>query len=106
MNYRKGSLVNPGYNIIDISAENEKYLVCYVPRKYSYKLSYGDKIPLLVNKKKIEAEIRFIDVKSQYTPRDLQTFTTRNKKSVQIKMLLPFDANLKPGDIIKVIIDK
>ena len=103
-NYNLGSMVNPGYNVADISADNEKYVVCYVPKEDSMHLSYGQLVTVRFGKKEYQTQVRFIDVKSQYTPKDMQTSVMKNKVSVEVKLLLPADTTLKPGDRADVIV--
>jgi len=105
-NYRLGSMVNPGYNLVDISADREKYVVCYVPIDESMGISYGQLITVRAGSVEYQGEVRFIDVRSQYTPRDLQTPATRNKVSVMVRLLLPADSSLNPGNNVEVIINR
>ncbi|MCL2881100.1 MAG: HlyD family efflux transporter periplasmic adaptor subunit, partial [Treponema sp.] len=104
LNYNLGSMVNPGYNIADISAANEKYVVCYVPVDTSEQISYNDSFFVRANKKECRGEVRFIDVKSQYTPKDMQTSANKNKVSVKVKLLLPPETDFKPGSFVDVVI--
>jgi HlyD family secretion protein len=103
INYNLGSIVNAGYNIADISADNEKYVVCYLPTEYSAQISYGQFLMIRSGKDEYQAEVRFIDVKSQYTPKDMQTSSMKNKVSVKVKLLLPPDTVLKPGNKVEVV---
>jgi HlyD family secretion protein len=104
INYNLGSFVNTGYNIADISADNEKYVVCYLPVEYSTQILYGQFFMIKNGKNEYQAEVRFIDVKSQYTPKDMQTSSMKNKISVKVKLLLPSDTILKPGNKVEVIV--
>jgi HlyD family secretion protein len=103
INYNLGSMVNAGYNLVDISADNEKYVVCYLPTEYSTQILYGQFIMIRNGKDEYQAEVRFIDVKSQYTPKDMQTSSMKNKVSVKVKRLLPPDTILKPGNKVEVV---
>jgi len=103
VNFNLGSMVNAGYNLADISADREKYVVCYIPREYSTRISYGQLFMVKYDGKECQGELRFIDVKSQYTPKDMQTSATKNKVSVKAKLLLPRDTVLKPGSRVEVI---
>jgi HlyD family secretion protein len=103
INYNLGSMVNAGYNLADISADNEKYVVCYLPTEYSTQILYGQFIRIRSGKDEYQAEVRFIDVKSQYTPKDMQTSSMKNKVSVKVKLLLPSDTMLKPGNKVEVV---
>jgi len=104
INFNLGSMVNAGYNVADISADREKYVVCYVPRESSMQISYGQLLTIRSGGKEYQGELRYIDVKSQYTPKDMQTTATKNKVSVKIKILLPPDTIFKPGNRVEVII--
>lgn len=103
-NYNLGTVVNSGYNIADISADNEKYVVCYVPKEDSMRLSYGQFLSVRYGKSEFQAQVRFIDTKSQYTPKDMQTSIMKNKVSVKVKLLLPSDTLLIPGNRVEVIV--
>jgi len=102
LNYNLGSIVNFGYNIADISAENEKYVVCYFPEKYSHSVNYGQEFYVSSGKKEYLAPLKYIDVKSQYTPKEMQSKFMKNKVSVRVKLLLPKGAEFKVGAKVKV----
>jgi len=102
MNFLLGAIVSPGYNIADISADSPKYIVCYIPKKNSYKIGYDDIFRVFYQKKEYNGEVKYIDVKSQYTPKDMQTPALKNKTSIKIKLLLLENNHLKPGDQVKL----
>jgi len=104
INYNNGSMVNTGYNIADISAENEKFVIFYLPKEYINKISYGQKITIKSGGEEIQGEVRYIDVRSQYTPKDMQTSAMKNKFSVKIKLLLPSATGLIPGNKVEVFV--
>jgi len=109
INYNLGSMVSTGYNIADISAENEKYIVFYLPKDHINKISYEQKITVKSGGEEIQGEVRYIDVRSQYTPKDMQTSAMKNKFSVKVKLLLPsaqtgFASALIPGGKVEVFI--
>ncbi|MCL2179734.1 MAG: HlyD family efflux transporter periplasmic adaptor subunit [Treponema sp.] len=104
INYNLGSMVNTGYNIADISADNQKYVVCYVPEEKSGQITYGQHIAIKSGREEIQGEVRYIDVRSRYTPKDMQTSATKNKVSVKVRILLPADSALIPGSKVEVII--
>ena len=102
-NFNLGSMVNAGYNLADISADTERYVVCYLPKEYGIQVSYGQLFTIRSGGKEYQGELRFIDVKSQYTPKDMQTVATKNKVSIKVKFLLPHDAVFLPGNRVEVI---
>ena len=105
-NYGLGSIVNAGFNLADISADNEKYVIFYMPKDDSRQISFGQLLTVTSAGQEYQGTVRFIDVKSQYTPKDMQTSVTKNKVSVKVKLLLPAEAKLKPGDKVKVLVKK
>jgi len=104
INYNMGSMVNAGYNIADISAENEKFVVFYLPKDHINKISYGQKITVKSGGEEVQGEVRYIDVRSQYTPKDMQASSMKNKFSVKIKLLLPAATALIPGSKVEVFV--
>jgi len=48
--------------------------------------------------------ICFIDVKAQYTPREMQSSANKNKESMKIKVSLTPETPLKVGERAEVII--
>ncbi|MCL2215122.1 MAG: efflux RND transporter periplasmic adaptor subunit [Treponema sp.] len=105
VNYNMGSMVSTGYNIADISAENEKFVVFYMPNEHINKISYGQKISVIYGGEEIQGEVRYIDVRSQYTPKDMQVSAMKNKFSVKTKLLLPSAAAMIPGNKVDVFIN-
>jgi len=102
LNYRLGSFVNPGYTIADIAVADENYVVCYVPKKYSSMINYDDTYTVSANKHQYPAIVKYIDLKSQYTPKDWQSSATKNKISMKVKLLLPPESTLKPSENVTV----
>lgn len=96
-NYSAGSVVAPGYNIADIGSAAEMYVVFYVPETRVSKINYSDTIKIESNGKTVSGKVSYIDVKSQYTPKDLQTAANKSKTSFKVKARIPDDSNLKPG---------
>ncbi len=133
-NYFAGDMVNPGVNIADISSETEKYFVFYVSKDKISSLNYEDEVMVIQrgenskdneknkNNKSNEAgeenkdnqvgsgnreykgKIKYIDVKSQYTPKDFQTAANKNQESFKIKVLLEPGSPLKPGEEAEITI--
>jgi len=106
VNYNLGSIVNPGYNIADISADHEKYVICYVPENDIAQITYDQVFSVKSGKEEYQGKVCFINVKSQYTPKDMQTSAMRNKVSVKIKLLLSADATFTPGTKVKVYLQR
>lgn len=103
-NYTAGNFVAAGYNLVEISQIADTYLVAYVPEDRISALKYGAPVTIKYAGKSYEGKISYIDVKKQYTPRDLQSQTDGAKKSFKIKIELPADCGILPGETAKVIV--
>ena len=95
--YVLGDMVAPGYNLADIAADGQKYFVFYLPIDYVNSIDYDQTYKIKADGKEYDGVVKYIDVKSEFTPKDMQTAANKNKESVKIKLLLPKDCPLKPG---------
>ncbi|MBR0597721.1 HlyD family secretion protein [Sinanaerobacter chloroacetimidivorans] len=100
--YVLGDMVASGYNLADIASDNEKYFVFYLPIDDLYSIDYDQTYTVKGNGKSYTAVVKYIDVESEYTPKDMQTIANKNRESVKIKLLLPEDCPLKPGQEAKI----
>ena len=101
-NYKAGDFVAPGYNIADIAGNSEKHLVVYYPKEKISDIQYGREVVFVYGGSEYTGAVKFIDVKPQYTPQDFQTAANKNRESVKIKILIPGDCPIKPGETAKV----
>ncbi len=95
--YILGDMVSSGYNLADIAVDDQKYFLFYLPIEYLNSINYDQTCTVSANGKDYEAIVKYIDVESEYTPKDMQTTANKNRESVKIKLLLPEDCPLKPG---------
>lgn len=96
--YDKGDMVSSGYNLVDIADDDEKYFVFYLPIDYLNEIKYDQVFQVKSNETVYDAIVKYIDVESEYTPKDLQTAANKDRESVKIKLLLPDKCTLKPGE--------
>ncbi|WP_312094601.1 HlyD family secretion protein [Aminipila sp.] len=101
-NYSVGDVVAAGYNIADISPAEEHYAVIYYPKDKLDQIHYNQKAEVFYKKGAAEGTIKFIDVKAQYTPKELQNAANRNQESVRVKILLPKECKVNIGQKIEV----
>ena len=78
----------------------------YVPEDDIYNIEYGQELTVNYGGETIKGKVTFIDAKVQYTPKDMQTSANKDKDSIKIKVLLPQESTLKPGEEAKVVIEK
>ena len=95
--YLPGDIVSPGFNLADIAADDGKYFVFYLPIEYVHSIGYDQTYTVKNGGEEYKAVVKYIDVESEYTPKDMQTAANKNRESVKIKLLLPKDCPLKPG---------
>jgi len=100
--YLPGDMVAPGYNLADIATDDGKYFIFYLPIGYVNSIEYDQTFRVKAGEEEYEAAVKYIDVESEYTPKDMQTTANKNKESVKIKLLLPKDCPLKPGQEAKI----
>lgn len=103
--YLPGDVVSPGFNLADIAADGEKYFMFYLPIEYVHSIDYDQVYTVEKDGEEYEAVMKYIDVESEYTPKDLQTAANKNRESVKIKLLLPQDCLLKPGQEAEIRLD-
>lgn len=96
--YEEGDLVSPGHHLVDIASAKERYLVFYVPKEKVYALTYDQEVVFQKGSEEYTGIVKYIDVNSQYTPKDMQTTANKNKESIKVKLLLPEDCPLRPGE--------
>jgi HlyD family secretion protein len=103
-NYLPGDIVAPGYNLADIAGADEKYVLAYQPEAYLADLDYGQTITVRRGAAEYAGAVGYIDLKAQYTPKDMQTAANRNKTSFKFKVFLPADTGLKPGEQVELLV--
>lgn len=101
-NYKEGDVVSAGYNIADISSQKERYAVIYFPEDKLDRIKYNQKAVVDLGDTSVEGQIKYIDVKAQYTPKEMQSAANRNQESVRVKVLLPEKCNVNVGQKVKV----
>lgn len=101
--YTAGDIVAPGHQLADIASDKEKYVVFYLPKERVHELDYEEALSILAHGQTYMGTVKFIDVKTEYTPKDMQTAANKNRDSLKIKLLLPADCPLKPGEDVTVI---
>lgn len=98
LDYTKGDVVSSGFQLASISDKSERYFVFYLPKEKVSSVDYDDEITITADDKSYKGTVKYIDVKSLYTPKDFQTQSNKNKRSHKVKLLLPTDCPLKPGE--------
>jgi len=95
--YVLGDMISPGFNVADLAADGQKYFLFYLPIDYLNSIDYDQTFTVTSKGDSYKAVVKYIDVESEYTPKDMQTAANKNRESVKIKLLLPDNCPLKPG---------
>ena len=103
--YLLGDIVLPGFNLADIAADDGKYFIFYLPVDQIHAIEYDQAFEVKSRDEYYKAIVKYIDVASEYTPKDMQTPANKNRESVKVKLLLPKDCPLKPGEEAEVNLD-
>ncbi len=96
--YLMGDMVAAGYNLVDIASVNEKYFVFYLPKEDLDLIDYNQELTIIKNGESYIGVVKYMNVESEYTPKDMQTTANKNKESVKIKLLMPADTPIKIGE--------
>ncbi|MDD2221696.1 MAG: HlyD family efflux transporter periplasmic adaptor subunit [Clostridia bacterium] len=102
LNFSVGDLVSAGCDLAEVADSGQLYLVAYLPAEKVAKVNYGDSVKIIAAGGNYTGELIYIDLKSQYTPKDLQSAANKNKESFKIKVKVPAEADIKPGEQVKI----
>jgi HlyD family secretion protein len=105
-NYGVGDMVAPGYDLMEIAADEEVFVIAYLPVDRVPELDHGQMLSVEGSGYNALATVVFIDVKAQYTPKDMQSAATKNRDSVKLRLRLPSDVDFQPGETVTVIIPR
>lgn len=102
-NYTNGAVVTPGSDVVDISDQDQVYVVTYVPVEKLSAVTYGQTVSVLTEDGAVyPAAVAYIDVKAQYTPEEYRTASQKNQEQVKIKLQLEESNELKSGQTVQI----
>lgn len=110
VNVDENALAMTGAKMFEISSENSKEFVFYLPEEYLDHINYGQEITITTKAIKdtaplsYKAIINYIDLNSQYTPKEGENTANKNKLSFKVKALIQGDNNLKPSQKLDITI--
>ncbi len=103
--YNPGDVVNIGSSISDIGIDSDVYVLCYLPEQYLDRIAYNDEIEVKTTLGSQTGHISYIDLKTEYTPKDKQSSNDTKSKTVKIKVAIDSNGGkLKSGMTAEVII--
>lgn len=101
-NYSIGDVIAPGFDLADICGTEACMVIAYLPVGEFSKLSYGDALPFKYKGELYQGEIQVMDVKSTYMPEELKTNINRNKENLRVKLSIPDNCNIMPGEMVEI----
>ena len=88
-NYQAGSLVAPGYQLCEVGDSNQLLVIFFVSEKHLNLFPYGASVSVSAGSYEASGKVVYVDINSQFTPREYQTGANRNKTSFLVKASLP-----------------
>jgi len=110
LNYDEGGLAFSGTQVCEVSKEDQKKFVFYLPQEYIDYVDYGTTITVTskaASKNEVTrtytATIQYIDLKAQYTPQEAESSANKNRLSFKVKAVLEPDCDLRVAQKANVI---
>ncbi|HPE16658.1 MAG TPA: HlyD family efflux transporter periplasmic adaptor subunit, partial [Oscillospiraceae bacterium] len=97
--YDEGGLALSGTEICEVSKEDQKYFVFYLPEEYVDYVDYGAAITVTSKddaSRTYRAAVEYIDLEAQYTPKEAESSANKNRLSFKVRALL------EPGSDLRV----
>lgn len=104
-----GSSVVTGQSLFELSNEDDRYFVFYLPEEYINAIAFEEDLNLYqLNSNEIigTAKVCYIDWKAIYTPKDFESDSNKNKKSIKVKALIDSAKRLGVGETVVTRIEK
>ena len=101
-NYQAGSLVVPGYQLCEVGDSNQLLVIFFVSEKHLNLFPYGTSVSVSSDSSEASGKVVYVDINSQFTPREYQTGANRNKTSFLVKASLPEGSSFQPGEMVQI----
>lgn len=99
----KGEMASAGMNIAKAINLKNKYIKVFVEEEKRNLISLNDNIPVYFNGIKFDdGKVIFISQESEFTPKNVEKKSDREKTVFEIKLKLSEKADLKPGMLVDV----
>ena len=99
----KGEMVSPGMNIAKAINLNNRYIKIYVEEEKRNKVKLGSSLPLYYNDENIgEGKVVFISPESEFTPKNVEKKSDKEKTVFEVKVKLEDNVSLMPGTMVEV----
>jgi len=102
LGYDEGGLALSGTQVCEVSKENQKKFVFYLPEEYIDYVTYGTVITVTGKTaskdeaaKQYTATVQYIDLKAEYTPKEAESSANKNRLSFKVEALLEPGCDLR-----------
>ncbi len=102
LNYDEGGLAFSGTQVCEVSQEDQKKFVFYLPEEYIDYVDYGTSITVTGKAagkddtaREYTATVQYIDLKAEYTPKESESSANKNRLSFKVEALLEPDCDLR-----------
>lgn len=101
----KGEMATQGMNIAKVINLQDKYIKLYVEEAKRNAVKLGDSMPVYYNDKKLaDGKVIFIAPQSEFTPKNTENKSDKDKTVFEIKVSLKDATELYPGMMVDVVI--
>lgn len=101
----KGEMAAQGMNIAKVINLKDKYIKVYVEEAKRNAVKLGDSLPIYYGDKKLtDGKVVFIAPQSEFTPKNTESKTDKDKTVFEVKISLSDAADLYPGMMVDVVI--
>ena len=101
----KGEMAAAGMNIAKVINLKDKYIKVYVEEAKRNVVKLGDSLPVYYNDKKLaDGKVVFIAPQSEFTPKNTENKSDKDKTVFEVKVSLSDAADLYPGMMVDVVI--
>ncbi|WP_291635750.1 biotin/lipoyl-binding protein [Clostridium sp.] len=101
----RGEMVTPGMNISKVINNKEKFAEIFVEESKRNQIKLGQELGIYYNYKEIgKGKITFISPVSEFTPKNTETKSEKEKTVFQVKISLVDNENIVPGMMVDVLL--
>lgn len=101
----KGEMVTPGMNIAKVINNSEKFAQIYVEESKRHEIKLNQELGIYFNENEIgSGKIIFVSPISEFTPKNTETKTGKEKTVFQVKLSIINNENIVPGMMVDVML--
>jgi len=100
-----GEMITPGMIIAKVTNNSEKFSKIYVEESKRHEVKIGQELGIYFNEKQIgKGKITFISPMSEFTPKNTETKSGKEKTVFQVKLSILDNEDIVPGMMVDVML--